>query len=81
MLKSIDMNRARSYDHGTALDDYLTKIQKLQKEVLDIYDTLERKESKMNFNNLLERFNVFSEIDTIQKLETHYLPKVHKFTL
>ena len=40
-----------------------------------------RKESKMNFNHLLDRFNIFSDVDTIQKLETYYLPKMKNFSL
>lgn len=37
------------------------------------------KESKENHNALLNRFNVFSEIESVGKLEHYYLPKLQEF--
>ena len=38
------------------------------------------KANKANFEELLERFDNFSEVETISKLQTHYLPKIDRFT-
>lgn len=35
---------------------------------------------KEEFNELLSRFNVFTEIENIEKLEHHYMPRIANFS-
>ena len=37
------------------------------------------KQDSREFSNLANRFNKFSEIETIDKLKEYYLPKMNKF--
>ena len=41
---------------------------------------LDNKESKTNFNELLERFNIFSGVENITNFREIYEPKIKEFT-
>lgn len=46
------------------------------RQIKALEQALQSKESVENFNQLLARFNVFSEVETIKALEDHYMPKI-----
>ena len=43
-------------------------------------ESLLTKESKKNFEDLLNRFNVFSSIENIKYFKEVYVPKIKEFT-
>ena len=43
-------------------------------------ESLQTKESKKNFEDLLNRFNVFSSIENIKYFKEVYVPKIKEFT-
>ena len=56
----------------STLENQSQKVDHLEKMVSDC-------ESKENFNNLLNRFNVFQELESIGQLENVFIPRVLKF--
>ena len=51
------------------LEKHTIKISKLENDMCT-------KESKENFNDLLRRFEVFSDMETIDQLNNKFLPKI-----
>ena len=46
---------------------------------MKIKDQFKSIANQKEFVNLLDRFNIFSDIDTIEKLRDYYLPKIENF--
>lgn len=60
----------------TALDQ---ELEQRKEEVVELRHTLSQMQPKLDFDELKGRFEVFSEIETIRKLEDEYIPKIREF--
>ena len=76
---SIKNQKDATKEHDYSLTKQHKSIQDILAQLIDVKDQMTWKTELSDFTQVKRRFDNFSEIENIKKLELEYLPKIRKY--